>query len=89
MCWKFQLSLPTRVLMFKCSRDPTQLHHKVGLVSVQLIEEIAVAHQVEDGATKSLLFVPYLALAAWRSVRPLQTVMLVTALHPGKCRSFQ
>ena len=85
----FQRGLPTRVLMVQCSCDPTELHHEVGLVTVQLVEEIAIAHQMEDGSTKSLLFVPYLALAAWKSVRIHQTVMLVTALHPGKCRGFQ
>jgi hypothetical protein len=91
MGWELQRGFPLRMLMVQCRRDPTELHHKVGLVAVQLVEEIAITHQMEDGSTQALLSMFGKALDAWTpvGVRLDQTLMLVTALHPRKGCGFQ
>ncbi len=60
-----------------------------GLIAIQLVEEIAIAHEVEDRATKAFLSLLYLAPVAQSSILSRQALRPVAALHPCKCRGFQ
>jgi len=53
-----------RALMVQGSCDPTELHHKVGLVAVQLVETIPITHVMENGAAEVLLFLLCIGLDA-------------------------
>lgn len=75
--------------------NPSELIQELGFVAVQLVEKITIAHQMEHGAAKVLLFLLCVGSDALncvcdgRTIGPDQARMPVTALHPREGRRFQ
>jgi hypothetical protein len=77
---------------FELSGDASQVQDEVGLIAIQLVDDVAVAHQVKDGATEvlSLQSCPVPASTPTLGVGLVAEVgTLMTALHPGERCGFQ
>ena len=77
---------------FELSGDAPQVQDEVGLIAIELVDDVAVAHEVKDGATEvlSLQSCPVLASTTTLGVGLVAEVgTLVTALHPRKRCGFQ
>ena len=81
--------------LLELARNPGELIQELGFVAVQLVEKIAIAHQMEHGAAEVLLFLPCIgpdalnSVCVGRTVGSGQALMPVTALHPREGRRFQ
>jgi hypothetical protein len=77
---------------FELRGNPPEVKDEVGLIAIELVDDVAVAHQVKDGATEVLSFQssPLFAATPSLTVRLVgEGVTLVTALHPRKRCGFQ